>query len=151
ASGQRLSEALQLPADRAGHTVRVHLRTREATPQEASAEVRLRYLPPPPKIEFDSEWLRQNFGEARELRKAVRAPSFKLQAQVVPAAEGGEVEVSLQQNQKPPIALGPTVSQEITLDPGVNNITLLGRNKGAVAGFEEPETSRQTLVVLYEK
>jgi hypothetical protein len=87
----------------------------------------LRYLPPPPRIEFDKEWLHQQFGQAANLRKVVRSASFTVQAQVVPTQPGQEIEASLQQNQKPPISQGPKIDHKVTLEPGENTLTLQGR------------------------
>src|SRR5437660_1841292 len=127
------------------------LRTREAVPQEASAEMTLRYLPPTPRIEFDKEWLRQQFVQATSLRKVVRSASFTVQAQVVPAQPGQEVEASLQQNQKTPISQGPKIDHKVTLQPGENTLTLRAWNKDALPGHEDDETEQQTLVLIYEK
>src|SRR5262249_12697671 len=73
----------------APHQSRVAGRTRESEPQTFTRTLEIRYVPPPPVVRFDADWLKRYFGDkpvndALPLRLEVREARFRVQAKVFP-------------------------------------------------------------------
>ena len=132
------------PGDR--YQIRLVLRTLEADPREVSRELILRYQPPPPAVALKPP--------ARHL--FVNKPAFNVQAEIKPGVATLPVTVKLlhQQDGKDLLepaqqAQGLKIDREVPLKPGENWIEIVARNKDALGGFEELETTRTGLMVTY--
>jgi WD40 repeat protein len=125
------------------HKVRVVLRNSEVEPREKVQELLVRYQPERPEVAI----------EAPD-NPVVKQAAFHLQATVKPdknakvgvkvtvvqrhRAQGKEKEVFRKD-------LDGSIDQELTLQPGDNDIEVVAENKDALAGYEDAEQTRQRL------
>jgi len=129
--------------DRGIHRVRVLLRTNEAQPRDYTKELTFRFQPPAPTVQ-SPQGARQNVADA----------VFIAEAEIKPGVAGQEVQVTVGQRHGgkdvlAPAAEGLKVKRKLTLLPGDNEINIVAVNKGALAGNEEAETARLSMVVTY--
>jgi WD40 repeat protein len=153
ALGQTVSTIVELPAEQGIYKVQFGVRTRETNPQTAQREVTLRFQPPPPRIDFDADWLKkEGFGKRPPDQTVVRQKSFTIQAQVRPGAPGQAFDVHLSHNGKeisPDAKVDGDLQVPIVLEPGQNTVEIVAVNRGALAGFTPLETEKQTLSIFY--
>jgi WD40 repeat protein len=140
AAGDSITQSLDLPK-RGIARVQMRVRTREREPQQVTRDLVLRYQPPPPSIQLVGQ---------TESRIVVRDPQFRLKAAVQPASAGQKAIVRLRQGDKSPQQKQLQIDETIALEPGENVLELTAANDGALAGFEEFETDRKTLVVVLQ-
>jgi WD40 repeat protein len=140
ATGDTLIQPVDL-ARRGAYHVRVCLRTREAEPQEVTRDIVVRHQPPPPTIRLTSP---------AEPRLTVREAQARIKATVEPGTSGQRVTVTLRKSGGKPQPMGGTVDEAVTLVPGENVLELLAVNDGALAGYEEFESDRRTVVLVFQ-
>ncbi len=140
ATDDTLTQALDLGA-RGVYRVQIDLRTREAEPQEVTRDLVLRYQPPAPVVRFEN---------VPQSRLTVREAQFRLKAAVTQGAAGQKVAVSFRKDRGEPQAKGLGVDETLTLVPGENVLELRAANEGALAGYEEFETDRRAVVVVFQ-
>jgi hypothetical protein len=140
ASGETLAQPVDLPA-RGLYRVQVCLRTREAEPQEVARDVVLRYQPLPPKIQME--------GPA-ESRHVVREAQFHLKANIEPGSAAQKVIVQFRKGQAEPQSKGLHIDEMINLEPGENVLELSATYEGALRGYEEFESDRRTVVIVFQ-
>ena len=145
-----------LPWKRGGlYSIRVLVRTREAVPQEFPNDLLLRYQPPPPVIAWGGAPVAPAGVplETATPRVTVDQPDYTFQAQVQPGSEGEAVKVRLTHtlHQQKPATYdeGAAIHQKLQLRPGENRIEVVAENQNALAGDEDFETSRFSLLVVY--
>jgi WD40 repeat protein len=140
AAGETLTQPVDLRA-RGVYRVKVRLRTREVEPQEVTRDLVLRYQPPPPRIRWD---------DPPQPRRTVREAQFRLKAAAEPGAPGQRVIVTLRKDQGQPQPKGLAIDESAPLVPGENVLELRAANEGALAGYEEFETARRTVVLVFQ-
>jgi hypothetical protein len=141
ARGEMLSETVDLK-ERGVYRVKFRLRTREAEPQVATRELVLRYQPPPPHIRIDSPV---------ESQLVVQEARFPLKAVVEPRTKGQAVTVSLRRGGAKPEPKDLRIEESVALAPGENVLELRAENEGALAGYEEFESERRSVVLVFQK
>ncbi len=145
---------------RGPHRVDVVVRLRRDDRKEHTATLLLRYQPPPPVVRLAPAWIENTFGgdaplpglgEGQVLRLPEQsAPQVVLEGEASPGADGQNVTVTLAQAGKPPLTPPRRFKQTLELQPGENRIDLRASNQGALAGFEDAETTTWHLAVTYQ-
>jgi WD40 repeat protein len=146
---QGLTQEIELPAARSSYNVHVQLRTREATPQIATASFTLLYRLPPPQIHFAKAWLRKNFGEDSTHYGVVKNANFVLEAQV--RSRNG-IKVRLQHNDTTvePTVMDGAIRREMKLTPGQNRIMLRAWNADLPEAEAADEITTESLLLVYQ-
>lgn len=131
------------------YRIRAAIRTNEAEPREHVRDILLRYQPPPPVIVRAG-----NAVEGVQRLVVHDKAEFPFAATIRPA-EGEDVRVELTQsnpkiNKPAHWSESLDVDRRLTLLPGENVVQLVATNKGAPADAKEIETTRLTLIVVYE-
>ncbi|HEY1381231.1 MAG TPA: hypothetical protein VGF55_30810, partial [Gemmataceae bacterium] len=139
-AGDELVQPIDL-GTRGVYRVQVCVRTREAEPQEVTRDIVLRYQPPAPTVRLD---------RPAEPRLTVREAQVRLAATIQPGSPGQKVAVTLRKGQDKPQAKGLAVDETVPLIEGENLLELRAVNDAALPGYEEFETDRRTLVVIFQ-
>src|SRR5262249_11556005 len=129
---------------RGEHTLRTVVATKEAVPHQHSQELVLRYQPPAPRIKFVP-------GDDQMI---VDKPAFTLKAEVFRGDIDEPVLVRFRHNGqeaawRPAVEFPLQDNQLFTLKPGENALQIVAMNRDALAGYEDLETTEQTLLVTY--
>jgi WD40 repeat protein len=142
AAGRTLTYPVTLPP-RDSRRFTVTVRTPENL-GEATADVTLRFQPPPPVIEL---------ADLPEERTEVRDAVLNLRARLRPGTPGQGVRwSSLRLNGKRlPVPAGPDAATPLTLNPGENLLELAAVNADAPEADAAAETARATRVLVFEK
>jgi WD40 repeat protein len=143
--------AVPLRLERGVHRVRVAASPREAPDRKYTADLSVRYQPPPPAVKHAKA--------APPL--SVDRPEFTLAAVVTPGLPGqsatltirhihGQKEVAKESfnhtfTRSEPLPL----TRPFQLQPGRNLLEIVAVNQGALAGFEDAETGRLAVEVVY--
>jgi hypothetical protein len=150
---ERSADLTELNWKRGPHQIRVELRTRESIPQVFTQVLEIGYLPPPPVIRFDPDWLKPLVGNKRvneilPLRLEARDARFRLRATVFPGLAGQNVVVHLQWgNQREQV--GVDIDRIFDMQAGETPITIEALNEGASGENEPLERVSRTLVVTF--
>jgi WD40 repeat protein len=145
---------------RGPHQVDVVVELKHGDRKEFTGTLLLRYQPPPPLVRFTPAWFERTFGgdaplpgcvEGQVLRLPQQAAAqLVLEGEVQPGADGENVRVTLTQAGKAPLTPPRRFRQALELQPGDNQIELRAANQGALAGFENAETTAWHLAVRYQ-
>jgi hypothetical protein len=121
--------------------MQVGLRTRELEPQEVTRDLVLRYQPPPPRIKLESP---------TEARRLVREAGFRFKASIEVGTPDQKIVVKLRKGNAQPQARDLQIDESISLSPGENVLELQATNEGALQGYEEFESDRRSVVLVFE-
>jgi WD40 repeat protein len=143
----------RLTAKPGQHTVRVRVKTKGGDAREWEESLSVRYQPPAPTVGFDPQLLKDlnNTAGPGELpRLTTDKETITVRAKMEPGAKGQKVRVTVRLGDNDPIPIENLEEREkLKLKPGDQWIELRAVNVGALPGFEEDETARALLSVLY--
>ncbi|HEY8505359.1 MAG TPA: hypothetical protein VIL46_12310, partial [Gemmataceae bacterium] len=144
-----------LPWRRGPLTLRAVLTTGGAEPRTFTQELALHYQPPPPQVELDAAWKKQNPPTApggavyRTVFRGAK-PRWAFAADVRPGEPGEEVSVRVRLNGGEWRESGPAVRETFELREGPNLVELEATHAAALKGYEENETARLAVGVVYQ-